>query len=274
VIGLFEIGGRKVRVDFARGLCLAIPLQFAGPQPNHFGAERARTEPMRAGDFIGDVNQGGSCNVPIITLNPHCNGTHTESVAHILTLLNPIGPNVPGDLAPATLITVKPTPALECGETYRPPFQKDDLVITASALRTALADRDRPWLEAVVIRLWPNDPEKQWRRYGDYCCPPFFSIEAIDYLKGPCGVRHLLVDVPSVDRLHDEGLLTVHHRFWNVPEGSHEPGADQHWERTITEMIYVPEAIADGNYLLSLQVPAFEIHVAPARPVLYPVEFI
>jgi kynurenine formamidase len=224
---------------------------------------------MAAGGFVGDTRRGGSCNVPIVTLNPHCNGTHTESVAHIVDQVVPVHHSVTGNLLPATLLTLTPMPAFSSGESYRPPLAVEDMLLTASALATALLEREMAWLEAVIIRTVPNSPDKCHRQYGADGFPPFFSIEAIDYLVSR-GVRHLLVDLPSVDRMHDEGLLTVHHRFWRVPERSHTLTAESHQDRTITEMIYVPDEVPDGLYLLALQIPAFGIDVAPARPWLYP----
>ena len=34
-------------------------------------------------------------------------------------------------------------------------------------------------------------------------------------------------------------------------------------------MIYVPDCISDGSYLLNLQIPAFLSDAAPSRPILY-----
>ena len=41
---------------------------------------------------------------------------------------------------------------------------------------------------------------------------------------------------------------------------------------TITELIYVPDDIPDGLYLLNLQIASFEIDVSPSKPVLYQIE--
>ena len=147
------------------------------------------------------------------------------------------------------------------------------------------------------------------------------------------GIRHLLVDFPSIDRMHDGGRLTNHHLFWNVPErypgrdappparastsstpstpsmtptspasatrgrtspseraqGALAPPAPEsrpedrsahravppsppRTDRTVTEMIYVPDRIADGRYVLNLQLPAFQSDAAPSRPIIYPLE--
>jgi kynurenine formamidase len=273
VTGQFQIGGRTVRVDFSQGVSLAIPLDFTGPQPSHFGAPPATAHPMAASGFVGDTRQGGSCNVPIVTLNPHCNGTHTESVAHLVDESVPVHEAIPGGLGPATLITVTPIAALESGESYRPALAECDMLITAAMLKAALKELDEAWLQAVIIRTLPNGEAKRIQRYGEDGCPPFFSIEAVDYLNAR-GIHHLLVDLPSVDKMHDEGKLTVHHRFWQVTEGSHSLTAATRRDKTITEMTYVPDALADGPYLLALHVPAFCTDVAPSRPWLYPVEFV
>jgi hypothetical protein len=79
------------------------------------------------------------------------------------------------------------------------------------------------------------------------------------------GVRHLLVDFPSIDRMHDGGRLANHRTFWNMA-GAADTG------RTVTEMIYVDDDIPDGRYLLNLQIPAFAADAAPSRPVIYPLK--
>ncbi|MDQ7051231.1 MAG: hypothetical protein Q9M92_17585 [Enterobacterales bacterium] len=40
--------------------------------------------------------------------------------------------------------------------------------------------------------------------------------------------------------------------------------------KTISEMVYVDNAIDDGLYLCDLQVPAIETDAVPSRPILYP----
>ena len=63
---------------------IAISLQFDGAQPNHFGVPAASAKAIEGGGFVGDTRRGGSCNVDEITFIPHCNGTHTECVGHII----------------------------------------------------------------------------------------------------------------------------------------------------------------------------------------------
>ena len=40
---------------------------------------------------------------------------------------------------------------------------------------------------------------------------------------------------------------------------------------TITELIYVPNNVADGEYLLNLQVASFDTDASPSRPILFKV---
>ena len=86
------------------------------------------------------------------------------------------------------------------------------------------------------------------------------------------GIKHLLVDLPSIDRMHDDGKLSNHHMFWNVEPGSNKLGEDSWPEKTISEMVFVDDGIVDGAYLLNLQVAAFSSDVSPSRPILYPLK--
>ena len=80
----FDINGQSFEGDSADAISIAIPMDFEGPQPSHFGAPRAVSATYEANGFVGDTNRGGSCNVNSLTMVPHCNGTHTESVGHIV----------------------------------------------------------------------------------------------------------------------------------------------------------------------------------------------
>jgi hypothetical protein len=57
-----------------------------------------------------------------------------------------------------------------------------------------------------------------------------------------------------------------------MPEESHEVDPINHSMNTITEMIYVPNEVEDGQYVLDLQIPNFVADAAPSRPVLYKLE--
>ena len=164
-----------------------------------------------------------------------------------------------------------------------PAIAEGDRFITAAGIHDALSavgitapDHDgnpdgpfHPFLEALCIRTLPNGEDKTARRYMEQPAP-FFSIEAMRLVRA-LGVRHLLVDVPSLDRAFDEGLMCAHHIFWDVPEGGHDVDAVFASQRSVTEMIYVPDALADGRWLLDIQIAPFVSDAAPSRPVLFPI---
>lgn len=262
------LGSASWQVKLDEGVCIAIPLRFDGPQPNAFGLPQATKVPFQAGDFVGDVQRGGSVNCDVVTLAPHGNGTHTECVGHITKERLSVHECLKDTMTPATLASVALTRRADTEETY-PVFGEDDeLMITRAALLRALQNFSPSFQRALVIRTLPNPETKQERRYGGQH-PPYLSMEAASLLRDT-GVVHLLVDIPSVDREEDGGTLPVHHRFWSC-EGHATPTEPDALERTITEMIYVPDSLADGLYLLALQIPAFALDAAPSRPFLFPV---
>lgn len=258
----------------AEAKSLAIVLDFAGLQPNHFGAEKASNEVLKLGGFTGDTRAGGSCNVDSLEMIPHCNGTHTETVGHIVNEDIWVGHTALDVLSLAYLVTVEPKFARETDDTYRPELEPNNRVVTREILEKAIAKVGMIQVakpSALIVRTLPNSNDKCARAYTTASQPPFFTVEACQLIN-ETGVRHLLVDFPSVDRMNDDGLLTNHHIFWNVKEKTHELSEDTWQERTITEMIFVADEIKDGAYGLNLQVPAFGSDAAPSRPVVFPVK--
>ena len=113
------------------------------------------------------------------------------------------------------------------------------------------------------------DFSQSWLEHGykELHIPPYFTPDAMKHIV-ELGFKHLLVDLPSIDRLFDDGKLTNHRIFWKVDAGSREVNADTRRHSTITELIYVPNEIEDGEYLLNLQIAPFESDCAPSRPIL------
>jgi hypothetical protein len=60
------------------------------------------------------------------------------------------------------------------------------------------------------------------------------------------GIQHLLIDLPSVDKKKDEGKLLAH-KVLDVTDVN-DLNLDARLEATITEMIYVPDNVADVIY--------------------------
>jgi kynurenine formamidase len=159
----------------------------------------------------------------------------------------------------ATLISVQPE---QVGE---------DLVISKTQIEKALKSvhNSEINLEAIVIRTLPNDGSKKSLKYSN-TNPPFLSEEAALFLR-ESGIQHLLIDLPSVDKEKDGGKLLAHKAFWNVTNVNHL-NDDARLNCTITEMIFVPNEVPDGNYILNLQIASFENDASPSKPILYSLE--
>jgi arylformamidase len=237
---------------------------FGEPQPNAYGVEPAVSTPCEAGGIVGDTRRGGSCNFEQITLISHCNGTHTECIGHILNERISVVDCLKDILIPSVLVTVEPVS--ETDESYAVDTQEGDRLITRSLLSEQLGSATDA-ATALVIRTLPNDDGKLTAIYDGSNVPPYFTTEAM-HLIVASGFTHLLVDMPSIDRLYDDGRLSNHRIFWNVEQGSFAARADSRFNSTITELIYVPQAITDGEYMLNLQIPPFMSDAAPSRPIL------
>ncbi len=264
------VNSKSYRIEIDNPIDISIPLNFNGEQPNHFGVAPAVSETLETADFIGDTFRGGSCNVESYRLIPHCNGTHTECAGHISNEQISIQKILKDCLIPSSLITVEPVSAFDTKEEYLPLKEENDFVITRSSLKTALKKIPTDFLRGLIIRTLPNENSKTSRNYLDQP-PPFFSLDAMRFIC-ELPVQHLMVDLPSVDKVFDEGQLNAHHTFWNIPPHSHHSDANTRIEKTITEMIYIEDTIPDGSYLTNIQIPNFIADAAPSRVFLYSVE--
>lgn len=233
--------------DLSKPLDISIPLG----QAKCFYAPDVTMTPYTSGDFIGSVKKGAPVNFYNVTLNPHGNGTHTECLGHITRKQESINRQLKTFHHIAQLITVQPTPR-----------RKSDKVITLTSIKKAIT---QPLPPALIIRTTPNTKAKLTKDYSG-TNPPYLDKKAMQFLVDQ-GVEHLLLDLPSVDREVDKGLLAAHHIFWKVGEGYKKSEARK--SATITEMVYVADIIKDGLYLLNLQVAPLELDAAPSRPVLY-----
>ncbi len=262
-----RLGGRELVIDLAAPLDLSIPLDLHGAQPRHFGAPPATAQPLELGAFSGAVARGASCNCEVVTLIPHCNGTHTECAAHLTRERLDAWQVVPAGLLPALLLSVTPVPAGEAREATEPPAQAQDLLVTRRALQQAWPAGAPFSARALVVRTLPNPEAKRGRDYSGQN-PPYLSRDAAQLLVER-GIEHLVIDLPSIDRTHDGGRLTAHRTFFGLAAGATALGSATRAGATITELAYVPEALRDGAYLLQLQVPALSGDAVPSRPLLY-----
>lgn len=260
----FPHAGYAYAYDPAAPLDISLPLAPGDGQVNCFWAEPVQFETIRVGSFVGSVALGGSTNYQRVQLTPHGNGTHTECYGHIspdpAATLNQC---LRRFLFVAQLVSVAPRPQ-----------PNGDMVVMLADMQASLASstlfrkegvgpegsREAMPLEALVLRTLPNDPAKRTRHYSG-TNPPYVEPALAHFLANN-NVQHLLLDLPSVDREADGGQLLAHRAFWRYPAQTRR-GA------TITELVFVPDDVPDGLYLLNLQITSLELDASPSKPVLY-----
>lgn len=264
-----DIKGKIYDIDISQPHNIAIPLKFNGEQPNAYGVEKATSRPCEADKLVGDTRRGGSCNFEQYKFIPHCNGTHTESVGHLTFERISVHESLNDAFIPATLISVEPEKKDETNETYSVELDETDRLVTRKSLENALQTADENFLEGLIVRTLPNEESKLTREYLTEI-PPFFSTEAMLFFREK-RVKHLVCDLPSIDRIYDAGKLVNHRIFWNIEQGRFETGENSLFSNTITELAFVPEKIKDGTYILNLQIAAFSADASPSRPVLFEV---
>jgi kynurenine formamidase len=259
------------KIDLSKPIDISIPLTNTDENPVAWYIEKPVIEPVVFGDWIGKVSEGkSSTNFNNIFFNPHGHGTHTECLGHITKDFYSINQSLKQFFFLARLITVEPE------------MIGEDLVITKDQVQKAMhisislnlkisdilstSTSDGVMVEALIIRTLPNQTEKKSRKYSN-TNPPYLSEDAAAFIR-ESEIQHLLIDLPSVDKEHDEGKLLAHKAFWNVKNTVHL-NTDARLNATITEMIFVSDEIEDGNYLLNLQIASFENDASPSKPVLY-----
>lgn len=262
-----ELENQTCKFDGDKPFDISIPLRFNGAQPNAYGVEKAASQACEAEGIVGDTRRGGSCNFEQIKFIPHCNGTHTECVGHLTRERISVNDCLKDAFVLSALISVEPVNAKQTNEKYSIGLNENDRLITEKILKESLQKIENENLQSLIIRTLPNDKNKLSQTYLEDI-PPFFSTEAMQFVR-EIGVRHLLVDLPSIDRIFDEGKLSNHRIFWNIEEGSFETNEQTLINSTITELIYVPNEIKDGIFFLNLQIPSFVADAAPSRPVIF-----
>jgi kynurenine formamidase len=258
----FEIGGRMYRLRSSQATSLAIPIDAADPRVLAFGVDAPSATRIEGPGFVGDTRRGGSCNVSAHHLVPHCHGTHTECVGHLVDEPLSVNDVLRETLIPATLVSVRPEVAAD-----------GDRQVTDASLRAALAGlegagaHDAPFHRAIVLRTLPNGTDKLRARY-DGAAPAAYLTAAAGALLAQLGCEHLVVDLPSLDRMHDGGKLAAHRAYFGLPAGSRRLAEATRRHCTVTELAFVPDEVADGHYLLNLQLAPLAADAAPSRPML------
>lgn len=240
-----EINNQTITVDLSKPLDISIPLQASKENPLAWYLNKPTIEPVIMGDWTAKVSAGASVNFNNIYFNPHAHGTHTECVGHISEEFKSVNEALKTFFFLAEVISVEPEK------------RREDEIISEESIKKALNGKTS---EAIVIRTLPNKTDKKSKHWSNTNWP-FLHEKAALYLRR-IGVKHLLIDLPSVDKERDEGKLLAHKAFWNYPENPRE-------DCTITELIFVSDSLVDGSYLLNLQMASFHNDASPSKPVLF-----
>jgi len=242
---VIEYNSRKIEINVSDPIDISIPIDITKNNINAWGIDDPKIGPESFDGYEVSVANGAVVNFNSIQFNPHSHITHTECVGHITKKVHSVNQNLKHFFFLAELVTVAPE---KIG---------NDFVISEKQLKTALRNKKR---DAIVIRTLPNLSDKKETRYFN-TNPAYLSNEAASYLVEK-GIRHLLVDLPSVDKEKDGGKLEVHNIFWKT-------SGDIRMHATITEFIFVPNDVEDGEYLLNLMIAPFENDATPSKPILY-----
>lgn len=240
-----EYHNKTYKIDLSKPLDISMPLKADISNPTAWYVKPPTFTPVMENGFVGDVNLGGSVNFRNIFFNPHGHGTHTECVGHISKELYTINQCLKQFFCLAKVVSITPE------------INGNDRFISLTQVQKIW---NKNCSDALIIRTLPNKNDKLSKQYSN-TNPIFIHHDAINFLVKN-GLKHILIDTPSIDKEEDGGELLAHHAFWEYPTNTQ-------MERTITELIFVNNHIVDGNYLLNLQIASFENDASPSKPILY-----
>ena len=260
-----EHNNKTYNVDTRQFVDISIPYNFNGPQPNFYDVKPGQLHPLKVDNSSYSVLKGASCNVPEISLNIHCTGTHTEHVGHLLENPGSISEKLDDIIIPAGLISVKTIPFINCNDAYHVDVDDNEMVICKQLLSSEFNKVLRYNVTSLIIRTLPNLASKKYLTYSENK-PPFFTNDAIMFLIKN-NIKHVIVDIPSLDRIDDKGILGNHRIFWSKSNKSMN-NVNKNSNSTITELAFIPNNILDGFYFLNIQLPHFRCDAAPSRPIL------
>jgi len=261
--------------------CIGLELNFANSkeQITMYDVPPATSKPYQSGNWIGSTEQGGSCNFRTVQITPHCNGTHTESIGHIVNDKIFLPHVLKSPVFNSLLITI-PCHLYETNdnfiakENYLPLLENGDQLLLKLDLEKIIEPQfngiKKNKIEGIIIRTLPNSEEKKIQNYH-LNFAPFFSNDAMLYLTHL--FKHIIVDLPSIDKAYDEGLLSNHHIFWNQPIKEYTLQPNAFIEKTITELVYIPDEITDGVYETIIGFPLWKEEAVPSSVWIKPIDF-
>lgn len=194
--------------------------------------------------FIGDVTQGGSCNVDILSFCPH-NLTHVETSAHIL--------NQRTSEAKLCDIPIQHFQGLVYLIDLSDKLTENDKLITKDLITKELKKITLP-ITALAIKTSASLLPENY----DFSGKDFLALDeqaAIEIAKFSFEnhkLTTLLLDLPSTDSENDNGKLLAHRAFFEIPKEGIEFNDTK--KKVITELAHFKNVVQ--NYYYFLMTPA------------------
>ena len=261
-IAEIRIKDKDYKIDLNKFYDISIPIDINKKSPSFYDENPLKINYYKDhNNKIWSTKRGASCNVAVIDLNIHCGATHSECRSHITKEDLCISKVIDSSFIPCILISVEPANLIG-NDSYHYEIDDNDYIITKKILQNNLESFKDSNIEALAIRTLPNISNEILSKNYNSESNPFFSNEAIEYLKS-LQIKHLIIDLPSIDKIDDGGLLGNHRIFWDLEkEGNNN---------TITEFALIDNSITDGFYLLSINILNIKLDASPSRPLIYPI---
>ena len=229
--------------QFRLGQPVSVSRQISFSQnTNAFSLPEITSRPFRYENlFIGDVDQGGSCNVDILDFCPH-NLTHLETSAHILrhSISSSYISDIPVDHLQGIVYLADLTSSLDEQSSLIPPTIVDvilkslNIPINALALKTSAS----------------NLPENyDFSNKNFLALDPRSALLLNNYNSNNSSINCLLLDLPSTDAEHDGGKLLAHRAFFGLPSSGIDFVDLQ--KRVIIELAFFKELVQNYYYFIT-----------------------
>lgn len=219
--------------------------------PNCFYLPQITISPIEEEGFIGDMTQGGTCNVDLLTFTPH-NITHLETSAHILAE----GGKFVSDIPQVNLT----------GICYLVDLSQNTENITLNDIKEVLDCIELPIsLLAIKTRASLLDPNYDFSGKDFLSLTPEAAKEISQFQLNGEKVSTLLLDLPSADPENDGGKLLAHRAFFEIPPEVHE--FTDNTSKAIVELARFNN-LEEGYYYCVISPPRIRTNAVPVSVAL------
>lgn len=242
-----QLDNQQVTIDLQNKIPCFFSLVNGENNPRCFYLPYPKYEPFRIGSFVGSIAEGGVANCMVVTVAPHGAGTHTECIGHIAK----------GDYSISDILT--DSFFLGYYSSVAVMSDGEDTVVSHSEILEILLKlpKGTTALALNVAGNYTND--------NSGTNPAYFLPETMEMIVNS-GIEHLIVNIPSIDKEEDGGILASHHTFWN-----YKRAGSPRYEATITELANFPEDLESGRYMVEIQIAPIHSDASPSRIFLYPI---